>query len=276
MEKILMHLDTPVAMYSCQKNGDFQALKEVYNEKLLPDRTREYDIALRRWLLLRRRSSQIREFSQARNFYGAEYFKSENLRSMYDTYWIKESKDEDTTWEEVNPHENWDSSIDSIFMLLYYPQEFEGYDESSPNLTIPGVEPLVWYDSDGVIGLINQDSQQDMEAYRLSLKNGIKSVAKREYKIIAGRVFSFRKASTSEKIERIPFDVFYNEFKDDSLSKIQNIKNCCDNYGITGWETFTQDIVGYSQLVPQKTIELSDIGILRRTDTLECIGFDQL
>lgn len=271
-----MHLDTPVALYSCQKNGDFQTLKEVYDEKLLPDRTREYNIALRRWLLLRRRSSQIREFSQARNFYGAEYFKSDNLRSIYDTYWIKDSDDEDISWDEVNPHENWDSFTDSIFMLLYYPQEFEGYDESSPNLTIPGVDPLIWYNSDGVLGLINQDSQQDMETYRLSLKNEINSVAKREYKIIAGRVFSFKQASTSASIERIPFDVFYNEFKDDSLSKIQNIRSCCDNYGITKWEPFIQDVVKFSQLVPQKTIELSDIGILRDVNTLECIGFDKL
>lgn len=268
-------MDTPVADFTYSKDSYFQELKEIYNEALLPDRTKEYNLALRRWLLLRRRSSQIKEFSQVRNFYGQSYFKSKNLRSMYDCYWIKDEDDTNVTWDSINPHANWDPSFDSVFMLLYKPQEFDCYDESSPNLTIPGIEPLMWYDLDG-LGLINQDSQQDMEAYRLSVKENIASVAKREYKIIAGRVFSFKKTKVSSEVERIPFDAYYNAVKDDSLSKIENIRKCCDINGINNWEIFMQDVIRYSKLIPQKTIELSDIGVLRNTKTLECIGFDSL
>lgn len=275
MKKILMHKDKEVALFSTTSSGIFTKLNAVAEEELLPDRTKEYQLALQRWLLIRRQSTQISEFAPAKNFYGSECFTSRNMRSLYDCYWIKSEDKPDETWDEVNPFENWDPTFDSTFMAIYRPADFEGLNDSSPNLTIPGTDPLMWYDFDG-IGLINENAQKDMNEYRTALSSGYNIMEDREYKIIAGRVFSFRKVRTSPDIERVSFDTLYNLVEDPSKGKGANIKACCEHFGIPGWKDFISQMIELDKEVGRKNRELSDVGVLRDANTLECICFDKL
>lgn len=276
MKKTLMHKDTEVAVFSCKSNGEYNHLVEVKEEALLPDRTREYDIATKRWMLTRKQSSRINEFSEIRRFYGSDLFVSRNLRSMFDCYWIKDEDNPEETWASVNPHEVWDATSDSLFMMMYKPADFDGVDDSSPNLTISGTVPLLWYEFDEP-GLINERAQADVTVYReAKAHNLLDIVEKREYRIVAGRVFSFRRTDVSEDIERIPFDIYYNMSEDRSLSKSENIAKCCMDFGIPDWERFISGMIELDRICGKTDRDLCDIGILRNADTLECIRFDKL
>ena len=276
MNKTIMHKDIPVAVFSCKNNGEYYHLIDVMEEDLLPDRTREYEIATKRWLLTRKQSSRINEFSEARRFYGADFFTSRNLRSMSDCYWIKDEENPHETWNSVNPHETWEATSDSLFMMMYKPADFDGVDDSSPNLTIAGTLPLMWYDFSG-LGLINERAQSDITIYREAVTHGFDDIVeKREYKIIAGRVFSFRRSSVTDMVERIPFDIYYNMSEDKTLSKAENIAKCCEEYHIPDWENFIYKMIELDKICKKTDRDLCDIGVLRRADTLECIAFDKL
>lgn len=271
-----MHKDVEVASYTCKSNGSFNHLVEVKREDLLPDRTREYDIATRRWLLTRRQSSRINEFSDVRRFYGQSFFASRNLRSMTDCYWVRDDDENPyETWDEVNPYSTWDSTSDSLFMMMYKPADFDGVDDSSPNLTISGTVPLMWYEFDE-LGLINERAQSDINIYREAKARNFDCVEKREYKIVAGRVFSFRKVAVSENIERIPFDLYYNMMEDTNLSKSENIARCCSKLGIENWKTFISEMIELDKICGKVDRDLCDIGVLRDANTLECFAFDKL
>lgn len=276
MNKTIMHKDDEVAIFSCSSNGSYKSLVEVIREDLLPDRTREYDTATKRWLLTRKPSSRISEFSEIKRFYGPEFFTSKNYRSMNDCYWIRGDENEEETWQDVNPFLTWDPTFDSLFMMTYKPADFDGIDESSPNLTLTGSLPLFWYEIDGKLVLINERAQSDMMYYKEALKRGFNFVEKREYKIIAGRVFSFRNTAVSEDVERISFDLYYNMMEDKNLSKSENIANCCNNLGIANWKEFISEMIELDKVCGRSGRDLCDIGVLRNANTLECIGFDKL
>lgn len=275
MQKIVMHKDEKVAEYKCKSNGNFDKLIKVYNEELLPDRTKKTEIALQRWMILRTPSNLRRNFSALKEFYGQEYFVSKNMRSLFDCYWIKNA-DEKISWDEINPFTTWDASSDSIYMASYRPADFEGFDESSPNLTIPGADPVVWYEFEDGIGLINENAQKDMKEYKKAKELGIEIVSERSYKILSGRVFTFKNASTSDEIERIPFDTYYNAVEDPSKTKAENIKICCEKYGIPNWKEFISEMLEFDKACENSGRELFDIGVLRNANTLECISFDLL
>lgn len=271
-----MHKDVEVATFSCKSNGDFNHLVEVKNEILLPDKTREYEIATRRWLLTRRQSSRINEFSDVRRFYGQNFFTSRNLRSLNDCYWVRDDEENPgETWDDVNPFVTWDPTSDSLFMMMYKPADFDGVDDSSPNLTISGTVPLMWYEFDE-IGLINERAQSDITFYREAKARNFDCVEKREYKIVAGRVFSYRKVAVSENVERIPFDTYYNMMEDKSLSKSENISRCCTELGIPDWGRFISEMIELDKVCGKIDRDLCDIGVLRDTETLKCIAFDKL
>lgn len=276
MQKLVMHKNDVVAEFKCKNNGNFDKLIKVHNELLLPDRTREIDIALQRWMLLRSPSGLRKNFSELKEFYGPENFVSNNMRSLFDCYWIKDAEDENLSWEDVNPYETWDPSSDSIFMSIYKPADFEAFDESSPNLTIPGTDPLIWYEFDGDIGLLNENAQRDMKNYKISKELGINNVAPRYYKILSGRVFTFRESNTSEDVERIPFDTYYNMTEDKSKSKAENIRTCCEKFGIPDWKDFISQMIEFDNACGNTKRELMDLGVLRDAKTLECISFDLL
>lgn len=271
-----MHKDVEVATFSCKQNGEFNELIEVKREDLLPDKTREYSIATRRWLLTRKHSSRINEFSEIRRFYGSNYFISRNLRSMNDCYWVRnDDSNIDETWEEVNPHATWEPTFDSLFMMMYKPADFDSVDDSSPNLTIPGTVPLMWYNFDR-LGLINERAQSNVAFYREAKKRGFTCVEPRIYKIVAGRVFSFREVEVSEDVERIPFDIYYNMYEDNSLSKSENIAKVCTELKIPNWRDFIGEMIELDKVCKKMDRDLCDLGILRNSKTLECIGFDKL
>lgn len=276
MQKLLMHKNDKVASFKCRSNGQYDKLTDVYSEDLFPDRTRELDIALQRWMLLRYPSGLRKNFSALKEFYGQEYFISNNMRSMYDCYWVKEISDEETEWDSINPWKTWDWSSDSIFMSLYKPYDFAGFDESSPNLTIPGEAPLLWYEFDDAFGLINENAQKDMKEYKIAKENGISILQPRKYKILSGRVFTFKECGVSDNIERISFDTLYNELEDTSKTKTQNLQACCEYFGIPNWKNFFTELIEFDKACGFEKRELFDIGVLRNADTLEFISFDRL
>ena len=276
MQKIVMHKDDKVAEFKCKNNGNFDKLIKVYNEELLPDRTREAEIALQRWMILRSPSGLRKNFSALKEFYGPENFVSVNMRSLFDCYWIKDADDDEISWDSVNPYTTWDPSSDSIFMSIYKPFDFEAFDESSPNLTIPGVDPLIWYEFENGIGLLNENAQKDMRDYKVAKEMGIKMVAERKYKILSGRVFTFKEVNTSEEVERIPFDTLYNLTEDPSKSKAENIKTCCEKFGIQNWKEFISSMIEFDNVCENNKRELFDIGVLRDANTLVYISFDRL
>lgn len=276
MQKILMHKNDKVASFKCRSNGLYDKLTEVYQEDLLPDRTREINIALQRWLLLRSPSGLRKNFAALKEFYGQENFVSDNMRSLFDCYWIKDAEDKKTEWGNINPWTTWDCSSDSIFMSLYKPFDFEGFDESSPNLTIPGELPLLWYEFDESIGLINENAQKDMKEYKIAKENNISILQEREYKILSGRVFTFKKSPVSENIERVSFDTLYNMVEDSSKSKAQNIQACCEHFGIPDWKNYFSELIEFDKACGYNKRELFDIGVLRDSNTFEYISLDLL
>lgn len=276
MQKIVMHKNAPVAKYQCRSNGSFDKLLNVYDENLLPDKTQKTEIALQRWMILRMPSGLRKNFAPLKEFYGQEHFISSNMRSLFDCYWIKDASDTETTWDAINPYTTWDPSSDSIYMSIYKPADFEGFDESSPNLTIPGAAPLIWYEFDDCLGLINENAQKDMSEYKKAKELGIHVMAQRSYKILSGRVFTFRKSLTNCDVERISFDSLYNSVEDPSKTKAENIKNCCEFYGIPNWKEFITEMIEFDNACGNKNRELFDIGVLRDANSLECISFDLL
>ena len=160
-------------------------------------------------------------------------------------------------------------------MMMYKPADFDGVDDSSPNLTISGTVPLMWYEFDE-LGLINERAQSDIIFYREAKSRGFECVEKREYKIIAGRVFSYRKVAVSEDVERIPFDFYYNLLEDKTLSKSENIAKCCTELKIPNWRQFISEMIELDKACGKMDRDLCDIGVLRNSNTLECIAFDKL
>lgn len=270
MIKILMHKNEQVAKFEISPGGVFKSLIELYRRELLPDWTKEEKYAVQRWYLTRKRSSLVTEFAQARNFYGPSCFSSENLSSYLDCYWVKDEGSAES-WEDVNPRETCDPKSDSLFNMLYRPALFNESERhlSSPNVTIPGREPEVWYERNGEVVLLNANSQNDMTFYRRASANEHpESVAKREYFITAERVFSCRSLELLPNEEAIPMEVYYNSMANDGLSKAQNIKAACEAYAIPGWKSFFKSVVATCRGT-ERALSLSQIKVVRNSDTLK-------
>lgn len=277
--RILMHKNKEVALISLDERGFISEVNEVYEPHLLPcyisKNKKELKLGLQRWLFNRELSRTRSDFIPLRSFYGDEYFLSKNKVSLFDCYWLK--VEDDATWESENyfNSENWDYESDSYFDLLYDPEMIEAVYCDSPNLTIPGCEHRFWYYLDGQLGIISLASQKEMKIYKKALELGIeKFVAKRKYVIIRGHIYTFIPVSTSEKVERVPFDVLYDSVAKENASKTENLAACCKKHGLTNWKEFFTSIIHLDEALGNKERNLCEFFVLRDTDTLEILGFE--
>ena len=274
MKKTLMHKNVPVANFTLTKGGNLSGVT-VLNEALFPAVNDTEVNALRRFLITRKTTTNRDDLAPIVGFYGAENFTTNSYRSMLDCYWIKDT-DSNDKWENISAFRITDLDEDGVFLSLAKPKDFEEFTFDSPNLTLCGKSKVFWYKKDNVLGMINADSQADMQMKKIANANNIDIFKEREYLILSGNIYTFTKTETSEDIERIPFDQLYLSTEDPNKSRSENLKYCCMHYEIPGWKAFVQKIVAFNKIAPDKKIELLDIGVLRNTETLEYLGFDKI
>lgn len=276
--QILMHKDKKVAECRFDSRGFADEITKVYNESLLPPIINIYEegnkpkINFRRWVLSRGLSNNRKDIAPKREFYGGENFLSAHAFSLFDCYWFANTECKD--WESANPYDNWNPATDSLFLMLFNPDELRRINTDSPNLTIPGREQRIWYKIDGDLCLLNMNAQKEMAAYKMGKSNPV--VAKREYVVLYEHIFSAMKAETSKTVERISFEEIYNAVADPTKSKACNIKTCCEKFGVPKWLEFFEYMGAFDEATGNTGRELCDVGVLRDADTLEMIGFSKL
>ena len=278
MIKTLMHKDTPVAKLQISSLGAVEQIIELYNEELLPERNgktlEDFTIATQHWMLLRKLITGREDIYPIYCFYGGNMFQSGNMRSLADTYWLQVSPNE--TWENVNAFDNFDPVEDDIFLALYFPKMFEGPRFDSPNLTLSGRIPRVWFvDETHPLGILRSDAQIAMREYNTAVANKLDIVKPKSYFILSETVFTYERCNTSKDIEQIPFESLYNRTKDYNLSEMENIQKCCETFKIPKWKSFFNQLLEF-KAITNTPLEIYDIKVLRNTDDLQILGFDKL
>lgn len=279
MKKILMHKNTPVASFASGKTGKKNVNQvEVLEKDLFPYTTEDATVSFRRWLLFRRTSPSRKDLQPIVSFYGDDDFYSENLASLFDTYWVKDA-DSPLTFEDISLYRQTGLKKDSVYASFATPSEFKKFLSDSPNLTIPSKKPIFWFELDGQRGIINADAHLDVSLTKSAADLGLDLFHPRKYLIDSNMIYSFRQVSTSEEVEKIPFDQLYTsllneENKDDSVTK--HLIRCCEHYQIPDWKNYIRQVIRFNEQNPDNKIFPQDIGVLRNTETLEYIGFDKL
>lgn len=272
MEQLLMHKNTEVALINVVR-GSINDVS-VLNKDLFPYAGDSELNSMRRWLISRQSVTNRKDIMPFARFYGSETFASKSLVSLSDCYWIKDKK-EDTKWEDISPYKINDFSKDDIFMMVQKPNIIKKGEADSPNLTIPGTDPLYWYTNEkNERGLINFNAQKDMNIWKDAKKYNSKIIKPRIYTIIASHICTFVKTVTSEDVERVPFGQLYLSTQKRELSKEENLKRCCEHYKIPNWQEFINGIIEINHASEHADIDLLDVFVLRKTDTLQYIGFD--
>lgn len=279
MRMEIMHKDDLVAVVEIDKRGFISNITDICRNDLLPciysENESDLKIGLQRWMLGRCIGRTRKDIAPIKAFYGPDIFKSKNMVSLFDSYWLRENEDE--SWDKISPYKHWDYEDDCYFELLNDPENTTDVDNISPNLTIPGNDIRFWYKNNGVLGIITESSQKDMKIYKKAKELGIeKFVSKREYIIIHGIIYSFHPVETSENVERIPFDILYDSTAREDLKKIENLKICCDKYHLDDWKNFMGAVMKIDSELGNKGRNLCEIGVLRDTDTLKILGFEKI
>lgn len=274
-----MHQDTPVAVVTLDSREYIETVEDVLDKEHLPcvysENDKDLRFGLQRWLLSRTLGRTRSDYAPLRSFYGNDLFHSKTKVSLYDKYWLR--TEEGQTWDEVNPFKNWDSDDDCYFSLLFDPENTTEVDNTSPNLTIPGSDHKFWYRFGDDVGIITDSAQKDMQIYKKAKELGVlRYVAPRSYMVIKGIIYSFHKINTSENVERIPFDLIYDEYSDKNKSKIDNLKKACEAVGLSDWRDFFGTVMQIDEALGNKERELCEIGVLRNANTLEVIGFEAI
>ena len=279
MAKTIMHCDKPVIDVEMDQRRFVVKVGKIYDKSLLPcvfsEKEEDLKIGLQRWMLSRQVGRTRADIAPIKAFYGAEIFESKNMVSLQDCYWIRNEKEE--TWEQLSPFRNWSYEDDCYFELLHDPENTYEVDNISPNLTIPGLDPRFWYIYNGELGLITEASQMDMKLYKVAKEMQLeKYVAPRSYIPLRGTIYSFHPSGTSEQVERIPFDVLYDSVAVEGVKKIDNLRNCCETYHLKNWKDFMSSVMRLDEALGNKERNLCELGVLRKTDTLEIMGFDRI
>lgn len=276
MEKtqILMHASDKVAEVKFDNQGYVSNISKVFNEKLLPLSIKNNPVLdMEKWIMSRSLSSNRKDLASFREFYGGKKFQSANGISLFDSYWFSRPGFND--WDKVNPYDNWNAKKDSLFLMIANPQMLDTIDLNSPNLTVPGTEARFWFKQGDNFYLLYADAQKEVANYRLSGR-GNEYVAEKSYALLASNIYAKTPAITSKEVEIIPLSEYYNSVYSPDKSKIENLKTCCETYGLPRWKTFFDFLINYDEEIGNDTRELSDVGILRDTKTLEIINFAPL
>ena len=146
---VLMHRNNKVATCTFDSRGFLKKISKIHDAKLLPIGIREESMAidLQRWLLLRSLAPNRTDIAPLREFYGSAALLSSTGASLQDCYWFADENHID--WEQENPYDNWDCKNDSLYLMLAHPIRLTKFDTNSPNLTISGRDPKIWFRSKG-------------------------------------------------------------------------------------------------------------------------------
>ena len=148
---------------------------------------------------------------------------------------------------------------------------------TSPNLTLPGNDHRFWYREGGQLGIINESSQKEMKAYKMSKQIGADDIFyKRKYLVLCGTIYSFHPVDTNEDTERISFEFYYDKYQDPSRSKMENLEETCRRLGLSDWKKFFYLVKKYDDAIEYGDRELSEFSVLRNANTLEPLSFEKL
>ena len=272
--QILMHKGNKVATCSFDSIGYLKSISKIHDKKLLPLSVGEENpvLDLQRWILARSIAPNRRDLASRREFYGSSSFLSETGISLFDHYWF--ANDTHNDWEKENPFDNWDCKKDSLYLMYSKPEELKNINTNSPNFTIPGKKPRMWYRSGNDICLLHGDAQKEMHEYKLAKENPV--VNKREYAILSGIIYAVTIGETNKNIEQISFEDLYNSCAREDRSKMENLQYCCEKYGLNNWKQYFSHVCAFDEATGNENRELCDIHVLRNSDTLEIIDFAKL
>lgn len=274
MIKTLMHKDVPVVSMKISTTGAMEEIVKVFNEELLPENDGNIAGSMMKWLLMRNIPTTRKDVKPLREFYGSKMFMSANARSLADTYWLKISAND--SWDSVNAFDNWDPADDDILLALIYPEDFQTARYDSPNLTMPGAKPSIWYrDETHPLGTLCLDAQAEMARYKIAKENNIQCVKHRSYFIRNKTIYTYTRANTSKDIEEISLKSLLARTKDATLSEKENLQKCCETFKIPKWREFVNEMLRFNKLCGE-SIEMPDIKVLRDTETLKILGFEKL
>jgi len=271
----LMHKNDKVVDCKFDRRGYLESIGKVYREDLLPlcvESNPTFD--LHKWILSRNIAANRKDIAPKREFYGSLPFISSHGLSLLDTYWFSSGDFKD--WEKVNPYDNWNCKTDPVYLMLVAPDRLTGeYDTNSPNLVIPGATPRFWYkNTKNELFMLYSDAQKMMNEYRQVTSD--MPVADRHYTILAGHIFTRVPAFTSKDVEAVSLDDLYNTVLDPNQSMMKNLEYCCEHYNIPNWQKFLNGMFKFDKAIGNMNRELSDVYVLRDTNTLEFIGFAPL
>lgn len=270
----LMHKNDKVATCVFDAMGYLKSVPTIYNKHLLPlcigDANPMLD--LRRWILSRTLATNRKDVASLREFYGSSAFQTSLGTSLFDCYWFANNNHKD--WEQENAYDNWDYKKDTLYLMLTNPEALTEIDTNSPNLTIPGRSQRLWYKENNQFYLLHGDAQKEMTDYKKNKDNVI--LNPRDYFILKGTIYAKTKSETNKEIERYSFEDIYNLCQQSDKTKIQNLQICCEKFGIPEWKNFIYSMCEFDERTENTTRELSEIGVLRNSTTLETIGFAKL
>ena len=273
-----MHKDDVVAEVTFDARGYVDSVPSVLRPELLPCEgeagSDDLKYGLQRWLLRRTSGRNRADYIPLRSFYGNALFVSKTKASLPDCYWIKEG---DEKWEDVSFFRNWDPDEDEYFGIVRDPENTTTLSGNSPNLTLPGNSKRFWYKDNGELGIISEAAQAEMKGYHDAVEIGVdSSFYPRRYIILSGTIYAFHPVDTSEEIERVPFDFFYEKYEQDGADKMATLEKTCEELGIKNWKKFFGNIMKFDEKTGYSDRELSSFGVLRKTDTLEVVGFERM
>jgi len=274
--QILMHRNEKVLTCVFDSRGYVENVLTIHNRKFLPPCIDEGCIIfdLQRWLLTRSLAINRRDIAPLKEFYGTQVFLSETSLSLFDHYWFKE-KDSKKTWEEINAFDNWDAQNDEYYLMIAHPEKLTDLSHpNSPNYTIPGRTQRFWYKTNSQIYLLHGNAKEKMDEYKADIKKDIVSV--KSYVILSETVYAAEIPRVTKEIERISFEDYYNALDLSDMSKAKSLQMCCEHFNIPNWKDFIFRLCEFDDSTGNESRELSDIGVLRDSNTLEIIGFDKI
>lgn len=221
LKKILMHSNDKVLTYTENTKGYVEEVCNVYNTRLLPFQckaTEHYVFKLQRWLLENKASLNRRDINTFASFYGKDFITPPNFVSLLNNYWIRTEKDLTTTWDNVNPYDNWNMDEDIINILVHAPYMlYEGnqINYNSPNMTIPGQKERYWLKEDNNFYLLEPKTKKS--TFPLTIY---------EQTLYSKRTIPF----INKDYELIPFSFYYESITEDNLTELEKIKMTAEKY----------------------------------------------
>ena len=236
---------------------------------------RDLRIEFTRWMRSRIYSPARLDIMEMQPFLAWEALSQSGKISMMDNYWFK--KDENETWDSVNPFDNWDPKRDAICMLNLRP-EYVKKDKViiSPNLAIPGSSSSFFYSNGEKFFLLLPDVINEMNYYKKNIENPV--VAKRFYTAVSDRLFVAKEIETSKDIESFPVSELYIASEGFAPKTVNGLYHCLESYGLNKNEitAFMQHMYEADDAIGYEDRDLDTIYLLRDANTLETIGLAKI